>query len=140
MGVVMALENVWNWFLSDPVSLRTFVDQFRSPWVGVYLDVGNCLIAGFPEHWIEVLGKRIRAVHAKNFSRQDCGGGLHGFGDDLLIGDANWPAIRKALRRIRYTGPVTAELIPFSRLPAPPVPDLKMARDNAPKLRQVLGS
>ena len=137
-GVTMALENVWNWFLCDPVAMQTFVDQFRSPWVGVYMDVGNCLINGYPEHWIELLGKRIRAVHAKNFSRQDCGGGLHGFGDDLLRGDANWPAIRKALRKIRYAGPVTAEMIPFSRLPGPVAPDLALARDTAAKLKQAL--
>ncbi len=80
LRVALGLENVWNWFLSDPIAMRTFIDQFRSPYVGAYFDVGNCLINGLAEHWIEVLGKRIKAVHAKNFSREDCGGVLHGFG------------------------------------------------------------
>lgn len=138
LGVTIALENVWSWFLADPVALREFVDQFRSRRVGVYLDVGNILINGFPEHWIEILGRRIAAVHVKNFSRQDCGGTLHGFGDDLLKGDANWPAIVAALRKIRYAGPVTAEMLPFCRLPDLRLPDLDLARDTARKLRRIM--
>lgn len=138
LGVAIGLENVWNWFLSDPIAMRTFIDQFRSPWVGAYFDLGNSLINGFSEHWIEILGKRIKAVHAKNFSRQDCGGVLHGFGDDLLKGDLNWKATLQALKRIRYTGPVTAEMIPFSRLPDLVLPDMDLARDTAPKLKRLL--
>ena len=42
MKVAMALENVWNWFLSDPMSMRQFVDQFRSRFIALF-DVGNCL-------------------------------------------------------------------------------------------------
>ncbi len=138
LGVTLALENVWNWFLSDPMAMKCFVDQFRSARVGVYLDVANCLINGYPEHWIEVLGRRVAAVHFKNFSRQDCGGGMHGFGDDLLKGDVNWAAVRAALRRIRYRGPITAEMIPFSRLPNLVLPDMALARDTAAKLKQIL--
>jgi L-ribulose-5-phosphate 3-epimerase len=136
--VTIALENVWNWFLADPVAMKTFVDQFRSRRLGVYLDVGNCLINGYPEHWIEILGKRIAAVHFKNFSRQDCGGTLHGFGDDLLKGDVNWKAVLAALAKIKYRGPITAEMIPFSRLPDLVLPDMALARDTAAKLKQIL--
>lgn len=136
--VTIALENVWGWFLTDPMAMKTFVDQFKSRCVGVYLDVGNCLINGYPEHWIEILGKRIAAVHFKNFSRQDCGGLLHGFGDDLLKGDVNWKAVLAALAKIKYEGPITAEMIPFSRLPNLVLPDLPLARDTAAKLKQIL--
>ncbi len=136
--VTIALENVWSWFLADPVAMREFVDQFGSRRVGVYLDVGNCLINGFPEHWVEILGRRIAAVHVKNFSRQDCGGTLHGFGDDLMRGDADWKAIVASLRRIRYAGPVTAEMLPFCRLPDMRLPDLDLARDTAGKLRRIM--
>ncbi len=139
LGVTMALENVWNWFLADPIAMRTFVDQFKSPRVGVYFDVANCLINGYPEHWIELLGKRIKAVHFKNFTRQDCGGTLHGFGDDILAGDVNWPAVAAALEKAKFRGPVTAEMIPFSRLPDLVLPDMDLARDTAPKLRAILG-
>ncbi len=138
-GVTLALENVWNKFLLGPVEFRSFVDQFSSPFIGCYFDVGNVVINGYPEHWIEILGPRIAAVHVKNFKRDDCGGVLHGFGDDLLAGDVNFPAVKAALAKIGYTGPITAEMLPFSRLPNMVLPDLELARDTAVKLKQVLG-
>jgi len=138
-GVTMAFENVWNWFLADPIAMRTFIDQFKSHLVGSYLDVGNMAINGYAEHWIEVLGKRIKAVHFKNYTRQDCGGGLHGFGDDLNGGSVNWPAVVAALKGIKYSGPVTAEMIPFSRLPNLVLPDMALARDTAFKMKRIMG-
>jgi hexulose-6-phosphate isomerase len=139
LGVTIAIENVWNWFLADPVAMREFVDQFKSERVGVYFDVGNCLINGYPEHWIAMLGERVKAVHFKNFSRSDCGGGIHGFGDDLLKGDVDWPAVVAALEGVKYAGPITAEMIPFSRLPDLVLPDMDLARDTAEKMRGILG-
>ena len=136
--IVIALENVWNWFLADPMAMQLFVDQFKSRRLGVYLDVGNCLINGYPEHWVEILGRRIAAVHFKNFARQNCGGGIHGFGDDLLKGDVNWKAVLTALAKIKYKGAITAEMIPFGRLPNLVLPDMALARDTAAKLKQIL--
>lgn len=133
LGVTMALENVWNWFLADPVAMKAFVDQFGSARIGVYFDVANCLINGYPEHWIEILGRRIKALHFKNFSREDCGGGLHGFGDDLMAGDVNWKALMKALAKAKFSGPVTAEMLPRSGQP-----DMNLARDTARKMRKIL--
>ena len=138
LGVTMGIENVWNWFLADPLTMKAFVDQFKSRRVGVYFDVGNCIINGFPEHWIEILGKRIVAVHFKNFSREDCGGVLHGFGDDLAKGDVNFKAVLEAFEEIKYTGPITAEMIPFSRLPNLVLPDMKLARATARRMKQIL--
>lgn len=136
--VTLALENVWGWFLTDPMAMKCFVDQFKSKRVGVYFDVANCLINGYPEHWIEILGKRIAALHFKNFSRQDCGGGLHGFGDDLFKGDVNWKAVLSALAKIKYKGPITVEMLPFSRLPNLVLPDLPLARAAAAQLKQIM--
>jgi len=138
LGVCMAIENVWNKFLIGPVEMKLFVDQFKSPFVKCYFDVANCVINGYPEHWIEILGSRIGAVHFKNFSRNDCAGTLHGFGDDLLKGDVNWENVVRALKKIRYKGPITAEMIPFSRLPDLVLPDMELARDTAVKMRKIL--
>ena len=138
-GVTMAFENVWNWFLADPIAMRTFIDQFKTPLVGSYLDVGNMAINGYAEHWIEILGKRIKAVHFKNYTRTDFGGGLHGFGDDLTGGAVNWPAVVSALAKVKYAGPVTAEMIPFSRLPDLVLPDMALAQDAAVKMRRIMG-
>lgn len=136
-GVKIGVENVWNGFLADPVAMRMFVGQFKTQYVGVYFDVANCVINGFPEHWIEILGKRIVAIHIKNFKRNDCAGGLHGFGDDLLDGDVNFNEVIKALKKIKYKGPLTAEMIPFSRLPDLVLPDIQLARDTAKKMQQI---
>ncbi len=138
-GVVLGLENVWSKFLVGPVETKVFIDQFDSPYVRSYFDVGNVLINGYPEHWIEILGDRIAAVQVKNFSREDAGGVLHGFGDDLAEGDANWDAVKAALTAIDYRGPITAEMLPFSRLPDMVLPDMDLARDTAEKMKQIFG-
>ena len=136
-NVVLALENVWNKFLVGPVEFREFVDQFASPHIGCYFDVGNVMINGYPQDWIEILGARIAAVHVKNFQRDDCGGVLHGFGDDLLQGDVDFGAVKVALEKIGYAGPITAEMIPFCRLPDMVLPDMDLARDTATKMKQL---
>ncbi len=138
LGINIGLENVWNRFLTDPVAMKTFIDEIGSRRVGAYLDVGNCALNGYAEDWIAILGRRrIKAVHLKNFTRTDCAGGLHGFGDDILAGDVDMQSIRRSLAAIGYTGPLTAEMIPFCRLPDPVLPDLDLARDTAAKLNAV---
>ena len=140
LGVNIGLENVWNWFLADPVAMKVFIDQYNHPRVGCYFDVANCLVNGYPEHWIDLLAHRVKAVHFKNYKRNDdCGGGMHGFGEELLDGDVNWKNVTDALARIGYEGAVTAELIPFCRLPDMTLPDVELARKNAPQLRRILG-
>jgi hexulose-6-phosphate isomerase len=101
------------------------------------LDVGNVMLTGYPQHWIEILGPRIAAVHVKNFSRADCAGGLHGFGDDLSKGDVDFAAVNSALGAIGYLGPITAEMLPFCRLPDMVLPDLDLARDTAGKMHKI---
>ena len=136
-GVVIGVENVWNKFLTDPMAMRQFIDQFNSPFIRCYFDVGNVMIHGYPEHWIDILGPRIAAVHVKNFKRDDAGGLLHSFGDDLLVGDVNWSAVRTALSRIGYTGPITAEMLPFCRLPNMVLPDMDLARRTAAAMKRI---
>lgn len=107
--VEIGLENVWNKFLLSPLEMREFIDKVDSPWVGSYLDVGNTLANGYPEHWIKALGSRIKKVHFKDYRME--AGGLHGF-VDLLAGDVNYPAVMDALKQVGYDGWVSAEMIP----------------------------
>ncbi len=109
VGVSIGLENVWNKFLLSPVEMRDFIDKIGSDFVGSYLDIGNTLANGYPEHWIRTLGKRIKKVHFKDYRK--AAGGLHGF-VDLLAGDVDYPAVMKALGEIGYDGWVSAEMIP----------------------------
>ncbi|OHD53175.1 MAG: hypothetical protein A2096_01940 [Spirochaetes bacterium GWF1_41_5] len=132
--VNICLENVWNKFLLSPMEFKMYLEQFSSKYIGVYFDIANCLLCGYPEHWIEILGKNIKAVHLKNFRRDNCAGTLAGFGDDILNGDADFTRVFSALDKIKYQGPLTAEMIPFSRLPDLKLPDLDMARDTVKKI------
>ncbi|WP_042166439.1 sugar phosphate isomerase/epimerase family protein [Paenibacillus gorillae] len=107
--VAIGIENVWNKFLLSPLEMRSFIDAVDSEYVGSYFDVGNVVYAGYPEHWISILNKRIKKVHFKDYRRQ--AGGLHGF-VDLLAGDVNFPEVVKALGDIGYDDYVIAEMIP----------------------------
>src|SRR5690606_28245567 len=86
-NVHIGIENVWNKFLLSPLEMKTFIDATGSEYVGSYFDVGNAVQNGYPEHWITILGHRIKKVHFKDYRRQ--AGGLHGF-VDLLAGDVNY--------------------------------------------------
>ncbi|WP_029192639.1 sugar phosphate isomerase/epimerase family protein [Paenibacillus harenae] len=108
-GVSIGIENVWNKFLLSPLEMRSFIDAIGSDYVGSYFDVGNTVANGYPEHWIRILGRRIKKVHFKDYRRQ--AGGLHGF-VDLLAGDVDYPAVMEALATVGYDNYVTAEMIP----------------------------
>jgi len=107
--VTLGIENVWNKFLLSPLEMTAFIDSFGSERVGSYLDVGNTLATGYPEHWIAALGARIRRVHFKDYRRAV--GGVDGF-CDLLSGDVNWPGVMAELKAAGYQGWVAAEMIP----------------------------
>ena len=111
LGVAIAVENVWNKFLLSPLEMREFIDNFNTSQVGVYFDVGNVLLTGYPDQWIRILGSRIKRVHIKDFKRSV--GTADGF-VDLLDGDVDFEAVKQALSEINYNGYVTAEMIPFS--------------------------
>lgn len=108
-NITIAIENVWNKFLLSPLEMRDFVDKINSPNVGVYFDVGNVLLTGYPEHWIRILGDRIKRVHFKDY-RMDPGG-FNAF-VDLLAGDVHYPEVMTALKEINYDNYCTAEMMP----------------------------
>jgi hexulose-6-phosphate isomerase len=104
VGVVIAIENVWNKFLLSPLEFARYVDEFDSPWVQAYFDVGNVIIYGYAQHWIRTLGKRIVKIHLKDFKREG------NQWKNLREGDVNWPEVRRALDEIGYNGFMTPEL------------------------------
>ncbi|HTO03743.1 MAG TPA: sugar phosphate isomerase/epimerase family protein, partial [Opitutus sp.] len=111
LGIVIAIENVWNQFLLSPREAVEFVDEFKSPFVQWHFDVGNVVTYGWPEHWIHALGTRIVKIHVKEFSRKlrDAQGPFAGFKVDLLEGDSDWPATMASLDAIGYEGWMIAE-------------------------------
>jgi len=106
--VVLAVENVWNKFLVSPLEMRAFVDQFKSPWVRAFFDIGNVMQFGYPEDWILTLGGRIARVHLKDYklsTRAEQGRFV-----GLMEGDVNWKAVMAALVKVGYRGWLSPEI------------------------------
>jgi hexulose-6-phosphate isomerase len=104
LNVVIAIENVWNKFLLSPLEFARYIDEFETPNVRAYFDVGNVIIHGYSQDWIRTLGKRIIKLDVKDFKRD-------GYKwTNLLDGDVNWRQVRRALDEIGYEGFMTAEL------------------------------
>jgi hexulose-6-phosphate isomerase len=106
LKVVIAIEEVWNRFLLSPLEMAQYIDEFHSPWVQAWFDVGNVVLYGYPQDWIRTLGKRIVKVHLKDFKRKEGGYSWVNLGE----GDVDWPAVKAAFTDIGYSGSVIAEL------------------------------
>lgn len=104
LGVIIAVENVWNKFLLSPLEFARYVDEFDSPWLRAYFDVANVVIYGYPQDWIRTLGKRICKLHIKDFKRDG-----YQWVQLPYEGDVNFPEVRKALDEIGYSGWGTEE-------------------------------
>ena len=106
--VTIAVEEVWNKFLLSPIEFARYVDEFNSPWVKAYFDVGNVVIYAFPQDWIRTLGSRIVKLHVKDFTFDRRNGRFAWV--NLGEGDIDWPEVRKALSDIKFSGYMTTEL------------------------------
>jgi L-ribulose-5-phosphate 3-epimerase len=123
-GVKIAIEEVWNKFLLSPTEFSRYIDEFQSPWVGAYFDVGNVVEYGYPQEWIRELGKRTLKIHVKEYAKPKR--------FDYLLGDGeiDWPSVRRALLDVGYEGWITAEV---------PLKDLDHMKDVVRRMNQVLG-
>jgi hexulose-6-phosphate isomerase len=100
----IAIEVVWNDFITTPEQLVKYVDQFESPTVGAYYDCSNMLKYGVASaDWIRALGPRMLKFDFKGYSHKDKWVAI---GE----GDENWPEVLKALADVGYTGWATAEV------------------------------
>lgn len=102
--ISILIENVWNGFCEQPEQLRDYIDQIDHSLVQVYFDIGNARKFAPSEKWISVLGKRIKKLDVKGWSKAD------GFNSEIGDGDVNWPAVCKALDELQYDGWCTAEV------------------------------
>jgi len=116
LKVYLCVENVWNMFLYSPVEMRDFITSVSSRYVGSYFDPANVVKNGYAEHWVPVLGRMIKRVHCKDYSRK-IGGFPQGFEVPIGKGDTNWPVILAQLKKAGYKGPITAEIIKFEEDP-----------------------
>ncbi|MFT5468690.1 MAG: L-ribulose-5-phosphate 3-epimerase [Verrucomicrobiales bacterium] len=114
LGVAIAIENVWNKFGYDhgEVGDRTqtadkwakYVDDFKSPWIGMQYDIGNHWKYGPTGDHIRVLGKRVIKLDIKGYSRAKEGWAKIGEGDIDRVD------VCKALDEINFSGWCAAEV------------------------------
>jgi L-ribulose-5-phosphate 3-epimerase len=114
LNITLALEEVWNKFLLSPLEFARYIDEYDSPRVRAYFDVGNVVLYGYPQDWIRVLGKRIVKLHIKDFSftREPGTDKSVAAWVPLGEGDVDWTAVYEALHDIGYQGTATLELDP----------------------------
>lgn len=114
LGQPILVENVWNQMFyrhdappeQSPEQFIKFVDGFRSPWVGMYYDIGNHWKYGQPGDWIRAFGHRCVKLDVKGFSRAK-----NKFTDITAPDDdLPWADVRKALEEVGYAGWATAEV------------------------------
>jgi hexulose-6-phosphate isomerase len=98
VDVKIAVENVWNGFITKPEQAKEFLEAIDSKYVGWHFDIGNCIKFSPAEEWIAVLGKSILKLHIKEYSK------VRGFGVRFFEGDNHWKAIMAALDKAEYKG------------------------------------
>lgn len=106
LKIYIALEEVGDQakFLLTPLEFAGYIDDFRTPWIKAYFDVGNVMPLGYPQDWIHTLGERIVKVHLKDFDPKTRR--FVNLGD----GAVDWAAVRQAFADIGYAGTYTVEL------------------------------
>jgi hexulose-6-phosphate isomerase len=128
LGVKIAVENVWNGFITKVEQAVAYLDEINSPQVGWHFDIGNILRYSPAEEWIPVLGKRILKLHVKEFSK------AKGFDIRYFEGDNNWPAIMKAIDAVGYKG------WGISEMPRGQTQDATSLKQFAERMDRVLAS
>jgi hexulose-6-phosphate isomerase len=114
LGVKIAIEVVWNNFITKPEQLVQYIDDLKSPWVGAYFDPSNVLKFGVaPAEWVRRLGKRMVKLDFKGYSVAKAKAEKNewkGFDVGIGEGDENWPEVLKACGEVGYAGWATAEV------------------------------
>jgi len=105
-GVKIAVETVWNEFITTPKQFVDYIDAFDDPTVGGYFDISNMLKYGVSSaDWIRQTGKRLLKVDCKGYSIEKSAW------VEIGSGSENWPEVLKALAEVNYPGEfLTAEV------------------------------
>ncbi len=118
LGVSLNIENIFfNGYLMTPMEMNAFVDGFGSERVKAHFDTGNIMFFQYPEHWISIMGSRIKNIHFKEFTKKGTDYSLETF-RPLLDGTTDWPVVVDELDKISYDGYVTFDYFhPYPHYP-----------------------
>lgn len=104
-NIIIAIETVWNNFITKPEQMIEYVDSFKSKHVATYFDISNMIKYGVtPADWIRKLGKRLVKFDFKAYSK------TKEWKVAIGEGDEDWPEVIKALGEIGYDGWATSEV------------------------------
>src|SRR5687768_6574893 len=93
LKVSLNMENIFfNGYLMTPMEMNAFVDGIGDERCQVHFDTGNISMFQHAEHWVPILGKRIKNIHFKEFTKKGTDYSLEAF-RPLLDGTTNWPAV-----------------------------------------------
>ena len=118
LGIGIALENDFEYgaaphqriYCASCYELVDLVDSFASSAVGVCYDFGHAnLVGGFHRQNLNVIGKRLKAIHVQD----NCG-----LNDDHVMpffGNTDWASAMAGLADIGYEGELTYEIQAFGR-------------------------
>ncbi|MGL6072772.1 MAG: sugar phosphate isomerase/epimerase family protein [Fimbriiglobus sp.] len=113
-GLKIAIETVWNNFITKPEQLIEYVDQFKTETVGAYFDTSNMLKYGVPAAtWIRKLGKRMLKMDFKGYSIEKAKAmkdDWKGFNVEIGEGSEEWPEVLLACGEVGYKTWATAEV------------------------------
>jgi L-ribulose-5-phosphate 3-epimerase len=128
-GVKIAIEVVWNDFITKPEQLIEYVDQFKTPHVGAYFDCSNMIKYGVKSgDWIRKLGERMLKFDFKGFNLTKFKNKENAW-VAIGEGDEDWPDVLKALAEVGYNGWATSEVAGGGR---------KELQDVAERMKRVL--
>lgn len=107
-GVIVGVEGVWNNLWVRPEFFKQLIVSCDSKWIQAYFDIANEVKYLIPsEQWVRTLGKLIVKCHVKDYKLSP--DGRSGTWPSLREGSVNWPAVRKALDEVGYSGWGTIE-------------------------------
>jgi len=98
LKIVVAIEEVWNKFLLSPLEMAR-ISKNSEPMDSSVVDVGNVVLYGYPQDWIERWG-RASSSSFEGLQAQERRIRVVNLGD----GDVDWEAVRGAFREIGYAG------------------------------------
>jgi L-ribulose-5-phosphate 3-epimerase len=111
LKIKLAIEVVWNGFITKPEELVKYCDEFKHPLVGAYFDTSNMLKFGVPAAtWIRTLGKRMFKMDFKGYSAEKKPDGKDKGWVPIGEGTEDWPEVLKACAEVGYNTWATAEV------------------------------